>query len=59
MPADALAEMARTGTPLERDQMREGSEGEWRPASKVAGLFDEQTPSLGLQSSTLEDLLAH
>lgn len=58
MPDDALAEMARTGALLVRDQVREGTGGEWRPASEVPGLFDEQTPSLGLMSSTLEDLFA-
>ena len=58
MPADALSEMARTGALLVRDQVREGPDGEWRPAQEVTGLFDEQTPSLGLLSSTLEDLFA-
>ncbi len=58
MPHDALAEMARTGALLVRDQVREGIDGEWRLASEVPGLFDEQTPSLGLLSSTLEDLFA-
>ena len=58
MPRDALAEMARTGALLVRDQVREGTNGEWRLASDVPGLFDEQTPSLSLLSSTLEDLFA-
>lgn len=58
MPDDALAEMARTGALLDRDRVREGSDGEWRLASEVPGLFDEQTPSLGLLSSTLEDMFA-
>lgn len=58
MPDDALAEMARTGALLVRDRVREGTDGEWRLASEVPGLFDEQTPSLGLLSSTLEDLFA-
>lgn len=58
MPRDALAEMARTGALLVRDQVREGTDGKWRLASEVPGLFDEQTPSLGLMSSTLEDLFA-
>lgn len=58
MPDDALAEMARTGALLVRDRVREGTDGEWRPASEVPGLFDEQTPALGLLSSTLEDLFA-
>ncbi len=58
MPRDALAELARTGALLIRDQVREGTDGEWRPANEVPGLFDEQTPSLGLMSSTLEDLFA-
>lgn len=58
MPDDALAEMARTGALLARDRVREGTDGEWRPASEVPGLFDEQIPSLGLLSSTLEDLFA-
>lgn len=58
MPNDALAEMARTGALIARDRVREGTDGEWRPASEVPGLFDEQTPSLGLLSSTLEDLFA-
>ena len=56
MPDDALAEMARTGALLVRDQVREGTDGEWRSAGEVPGLFDEQTPSLGLMTSTLEDL---
>ncbi len=56
MPVDALAEMARTGALLVRDQVREGTGGVWRRASEVPGLFDEQTPSLGLRFSTLEDL---
>ncbi len=56
MPHDALAEMARTGALLVHDQVREGIDGEWRHASEVPGLFDEQTESLGLLSSTLEDL---
>lgn len=58
MPDDALAEMARTGALLIRDQVREGTNGEWRLAGEVPGLFDEQTPALGLLSSTLEDLFA-
>lgn len=58
MPDDALAEMARTGALIARDRVREGADGEWRLASEVPGLFDEQTPSLGLLSSTLEDLFA-
>lgn len=58
MPDDTLAEMARTGALIARDRVREGTDGEWRLASEVPGLFDEQTPSLGLLSSTLEDLFA-
>ncbi|MFM9966602.1 MAG: hypothetical protein ACKV2Q_35945 [Planctomycetaceae bacterium] len=58
MPNDALAELARTGALLVRDRVREGTDGEWRLASEVPGLFDEQTPSLGLMSSTLEDLFS-
>ena len=58
MPDDALAEMARTGALLIRDRVREGTDGEWRPASEVPGLFDETTPQLGLMSSQLEDLIA-
>jgi hypothetical protein len=58
MPDDALAELARTGALLIRDRVREGTDGEWRSAGDVPGLFDEQTPSLGLLSSTLEDLFA-
>lgn len=58
MPGDALAEMARTGALLIRDRVREGTDGEWRPASEVPGLFDEATPQLGLMSSQLEDLFA-
>lgn len=58
MPDDALAEMARTGALLVRDRVRKGPDGEWCPASEVPGLFEEQTPSLGLLSSTLEDLFA-
>lgn len=58
MPDDALAEMARTGALIARDRVREGADGEWRLASEVPGLFDEQTPSFGLLSSTLEDLFA-
>lgn len=58
MPDDALAEMARTGALLVHDRVRNGIDGEWRPANDVPGLFDEQTPSLGLLSSTLEDMFA-
>lgn len=58
MPPDALSEMARTGALLVRDRVREGTDGEWRPASEVPGLFDDQTPALGLMTSTLEDLFA-
>ena len=58
MPDDALAEMARTGALLIRDRVREGTDGEWRPAGEVPGLFDEATPQLGLMSSQLEDLFA-
>lgn len=58
MPGDTLAEMARTGALLVRDQVREGTDGEWRSAGEVPGLFDEQTPSLGLLTSTLEDIFA-
>lgn len=58
MPDDALAEMARTGALIPCDRVREGTDGEWCLASEVPGLFDEQTPSLGLMSSTLEDLFA-
>ncbi len=35
-----------------------GIDGEWRLASQVRGLFDEQTPALEVLSSTLEDLFA-
>lgn len=58
MPDDAIAEMARTGALLVRDRVRKGPDGEWCPASDVPGLFDEQTPALGLLSSTLEDMFA-
>ena len=58
MPDDALAEMARTGALLIRDRVRQGTDGDWRPASEVPGLFDEATPQLGLMSSQLEDLFA-
>ena len=58
MPDDALAEMARTGALLVRDRVREGTDGEWRSAGEIPGLFDEQTPSLGLMASTLEDIFA-
>ena len=58
MPDDALAEMAHTGALLIRDRVREGTDGEWRPAGEVPGLFDEATPQLGLMSSQLEDLFA-
>ena len=58
MPDDALAEMSRTGALLIRDRVREGTDGEWRPAGEVPGLFDEATPQLGLMSSQLEDLFA-
>lgn len=58
MPDEALAELARTGALLVRDQVREGTAGEWCLASNVPGLFDEQSPSLGSLSSTLEDLFA-
>ena len=40
MPEDALFEMARTGALLGRDRVREGSDGEWRPAESVPGLLD-------------------
>ncbi len=58
MPDDALAEMARTGALLIGDRIREGTDGEWQPASEIPGLFDETTPQLGLMSSQLEDLFA-
>ena len=58
MPDETLAEMARTGALLFRDRVRQGTDGEWRPASEVPGLFDEMTPQLGLMSSQLEDLFA-
>ncbi|MFM9960199.1 MAG: hypothetical protein ACKV2Q_03125 [Planctomycetaceae bacterium] len=40
MPNDALLEMIRTGALLRTDQVREGIEGEWRPAFEFPGLFD-------------------
>ena len=58
MPDDALAEMARTGALIPRDRVREGTAGQWCLASEVRGLFDAQTPSLDLLTSTLEDLFA-
>jgi len=46
MPADALAEMARTGALLERDQVREASNGVWRTASDCPGFFEEAAQPL-------------
>ncbi len=40
MPADALVEMARTGALLPRDRVRDGTDGSWRTANDVTGLFD-------------------
>ncbi len=44
MPADVLAEMARTGALLRKDQVREGTDGEWRSANDLPGLFEGVTP---------------
>ncbi len=46
MPADALVEMARTGALLPRDRVREGTDGSWRFANDVSGLFDVDERSL-------------
>lgn len=43
MPHDALLEMIRTGALLRMDQVRAGSDGEWRPAAEFPGLFDVVT----------------
>ncbi len=40
MPDDALLEMIRTGALLRTDQVREGSNDEWRPAAEFPNLFD-------------------
>lgn len=40
MPHDALLEMIRTGALLRMDQVRAGSDGEWRLATEFPDLFD-------------------
>lgn len=40
MPEDVLQEMVRTGALVRSDQVREGTDGEWRPASETPGLFN-------------------
>lgn len=39
MPDDALQEMVRTGALVRSDQVREGADGEWRPAAEIPDLF--------------------
>lgn len=45
MPEDALREMIRTNALVRADQVREGADGEWRPAAEMPGLF-ESVPEL-------------
>lgn len=40
MPTDVLREMVRTGEMVRSDQVRQGTDGKWRPASEILGLFD-------------------
>lgn len=45
MPDDALLEMIRTGALLRSDQVRVGSDDEWRVARDVPGLFEAASAS--------------
>ncbi len=54
MPADALSELARTGALLRRDQVREGTDGEWHMASDWPNLFEEAAQK-HRQTDTLQE----
>ena len=54
MPEDALRELVRTGALVRADQVREGSEGEWRPAAETPGLFESVSELLATVPTVLE-----
>lgn len=53
MPEDALHELVRTGALVRSDQIREGQEGDWRPASDLPGLFETTNP-VNVEASAAE-----
>lgn len=55
MPSDALAEMARTGALLRRDEVREETHATWRPAGEFPGLFDDAAFPLGSVAPTFNE----
>lgn len=60
MPDDALHELVRTGALVRTDQVRERTEGDWRTAAEIPGLFESEAsqPAVAVDVPTVACELA-